>query len=278
MRIQSFFKEYNFHPKKRWGQNFLIDENIRRNIIKAADLENNDTVVEIGPGFGALTEDLVKRVKRVIAVEKDNQLTKFLKERFKKFSNLEIVNEDILKFKFALENRCKVIGNLPYYITTPIIFHLFEQKKAIDFILITVQKELGERIIAKPATKDYGILSVKARFFSKPKVVFNISAKSFFPVPKVDSCLLKLDIYEKRRCVEDERLFFKIIEAGFSQRRKTILNCISDNLFLDKNLLKKMLKRADMDCRRRGETFSLKEFVNLSKKIKEDLCSSGKKI
>ncbi len=265
----------------------MIDENIKRKIIKAADLQKDDTIIEIGPGFGVLTEDFLKETKRVIAVEKDRRLVEVLRERFKNFSNSEIINADILKLdlgrvhpvksakggispKAKLFNRVKVIGNLPYYITTPIIFHLFEQREAIDFILITVQKEVGERLIAKPNSKEYGILSAKVKFFSEPKIVFDISAKCFFPVPKVDSCLVKLNIYkEKKYSVQDEETFFKIIEAAFSQRRKTILNCLTSNFSLSKDLGKELLRDTNIDFKRRGETLSLEEFIELSKNFAE---------
>ncbi len=274
MNLRALFKKYDFRPKKRWGQNFLIDENIKRKIIKAADLQKDDTVIEIGSGFGVLTEDFLKETKRVIAVEKDRRLAEVLRERFKDFSNLEIVNADILQIDFRnlkLSKKTKVIGNLPYYITTPIIFHLFERREIIDFILITVQKEVGERLTANPGNKDYGILSVKTKFFSQPKIIFNIPAKCFFPVPNVHSCLVKLDIYkEKKYSVQDEKSFFKIIEAAFSQRRKTILNCLVSNFSLSKSLGKELLRDAGIDFKRRGETLSLEEFVGLNKSIERD--------
>ena len=273
MNLQALFEKHNFHPKKHWGQNFLIDENIRHKIIKAADLQRDDTIIEIGPGFGVLSEGILKKAKRVIAIEKDKRLVEILKDRFGDFPNLEIINKDILKVDFRdlkLAKETKVIGNLPYYITTPIIFHLFKQKGVIDFILITVQKEVGERLTAKPGNKNYGILSVKAKFFSQPRVVFKISAKSFFPVPKVDSCLVKLDIYkEKKYSVQDEEAFFEIIEAAFSQRRKTIVNCLTSNFSLSKDLGKKLLRDTNIDFKRRGETLTLEEFIKLSKNFAE---------
>jgi len=273
MNLQALFEKHNFHPKKRWGQNFLIDENIRRKIIKAADLQRDDTIIEIGPGFGVLSEEILKKAKRVIAIEKDKRLVEILKDRFGDFPNLEIINKDILKVDFRdlkLAKETKVIGNLPYYITTPIIFHLFKQKGVVDFILITVQKEVGERLTAKPGNKNYSILSVKAKFFSQPRVVFKISAKSFFPVPKVDSCLARLDVYkEKKYFVQDREVFFKIIEAAFSQRRKTILNCLTSNFSLSKDLGKKLLRDTNVDFKRRGETLTLEEFIKLSKNFAE---------
>ncbi|OQX54693.1 MAG: hypothetical protein B5M48_00185 [Candidatus Omnitrophica bacterium 4484_213] len=273
MNLQALFEKHNFHPKKRWGQNFLIDENIRRKIIKAADLQRDDTIIEIGPGFGVLSEEILKKAKRVIAIEKDKRLVEILKDRFGDFPNLEIINKDILKVDFRdlkLAKETKVIGNLPYYITTPIIFHLFKQKGVVDFILITVQKEVGERLTAKPGNKNYSILSVKAKFFSQPRVVFKISAKSFFPVPKVDSCLARLDVYkEKKYFVQDGEVFFKIIEAAFSQRRKTILNCLTSNFSLSKDLGKKLLRDTNVDFKRRGETLTLEEFIKLSKNFAE---------
>ncbi len=248
----------------------MVDGNIKRKIIKAADLQKDDVVVEVGAGFGVLTEEILKKVKRVIAIEKDRQLVEILEERFRDFPNLEIVNKDILKFDFIGVDKCKVIGNLPYYITTPIIFHLFKRKEIIDFILITVQKEVGERSVAEPGGKDYGILSVKTKFFSEPRKIFNISAKSFFPIPKVDSCLVKLDIYKKKKySVQNESLLFGVIEAAFSQRRKTILNCLTDSFPLNKNLIKKILAESNIDFNQRGETLSLEEFIKLNKNVEE---------
>jgi len=252
----------------------LVDDEVKERIINSAELSSEDIVVEIGGGGGVLTEELAKRSKKVVTIEKDRELVKILKEKLRDFSNLEILEKDILKVRFKdikdieRAEELKVIGNLPYYISTPIIFHLFEQRERIKFILICVQKELGERLVAQPGSKNYGILSIKARFFSHPRIVFDIPRRCFFPVPQVDSCLLRLDILKEKRYAIEEDVLFRTVEVCFAQRRKTILNNLVQGFSMDKGLLKRVLKEAGIDYRERPEAVSIEKFILLANRLR----------
>ncbi len=253
---------------KKWGQNFLIDKNIKDKIIGKAAIEKNDFVLEIGPGAGALTEDLAGLAGKLIAVEKDRGLVKILKEMLAPCKNTTIIEGDILTFdlgKLGAKN-IKVIGNLPYYITSPVIMHLLKFRECIDSILITVQKEVAGRITAKPATKDYSSLTLAIQFYAAASIEMPIARGAFFPRPDVDSSLIRLNILKKRAVsVANEELLFKIIRLSFNQRRKTILNALG--VELDKTVLANAFTAAGIDPSRRGETLSLNEFAKLTNTI-----------
>ena len=255
-------------PIKRLGQNFLRDENILQRIADAAHLSGEDTVLEIGAGSGNLTRHLAEKAGFVYAVEKDRRLCKAAEENLKGFKNVEIICGDILKIDVGAGLKpapTKVVGNLPYYITTPIIFKLLEHKENISDIIIMVQKEVAERIVAKPGGKDYGILTCSVQFYTEPKVLFKISKGSFYPRPKVDSVLLEMKILKKPAVnVKDEQKFFEIIKAAFGQRRKTLLNSLCNRLHLEKEAVEDILRKAGIEPQRRAETLDLDEFAKIS--------------
>jgi 16S rRNA (adenine1518-N6/adenine1519-N6)-dimethyltransferase len=256
----------NIRPSKKLGQSFLIDDNIRKKIIQAIILCKEDTVVEIGPGLGALTEDLCKAAGNVIAIEKDKRLYNFLKENLC-FDNLALKNIDALKYDFKLtHSKVKVIGNLPYYISSQILNLLIENREFVDSAYITVQREFANRIIATPCTKDYGSLSCYVQFYAEPRILFTIKKNAFYPAPKVDSCFLKIDIRKQGLFLTDREKLFKIIRTAFGKRRKTILNSLcSDKGLGPKEKVLEKLEEAGILPDRRPETISLPEFVKLAK-------------
>lgn len=274
--LKVFFSSHQFYPRKKLGQNFLVDQNIQQKIIQNCQIKADDFVLEIGAGLGALTKDLAASCHELVAVEKDKRFVPILKEKLSNFSNLKILEEDVLKiklrkvFKNLFRHKIKVVGNLPYYITTPIIFHLLEQKDVIDCIFITIQKEVGGRILAHPGGKDYGRLSLGVQYLTSPKLLFNIPKGAFYPKPKVDSCFLKLAVKENLRPpVADLELFFKLIEYSFNQRRKIILNSLADkkSIFLKKEELEEVLKKAQISPTCRPETLSIEDFARLANTI-----------
>ncbi len=278
MNIKETLEKYQVCPRRSLGQNFLTDPNIARKIGGIADLTKKDTVIEIGPGLGALTEILAEKAGKVIAVEIDKGLVRFLTDNLGSCKNLKIVSGDILKFEIreltgSNRGKVKIVGNLPYSITTPIIVHLLNQKKRIESILVTVQKEVAERLLAIPATKARGAISCLVQFYTKPAAVGRIKASCFYPRPKIDSTILKLQVLEKPVLdIGDEKVFFKIIRASFEKRRKTILNALSGSSSrnLNKEGLSQALGRAKINPRRRGETLSLKEFADVCEAIKHN--------
>jgi len=271
-QIKEIIKDNNFRINKSFGQNFLIDKNIRDKMVALCRIEKDDTVLEIGPGLGALTEAILPLSKRLIAVEKDKGLSGFLESALTAESNFEIISKDILKYDITevCRKKIKVIGNLPYYITTPVIFFLLKHREYIDSIYITVQKEVAERIVAKPSTKDYGLLSCSIQYYCQPKIYLNISKSCFFPCPQVDSAFLKLRIRKEPLVkTRDEDLLFKVIRSAFGQRRKTLFNALSKSpiLRLEKVKLKKALDLSGLDPKVRGERLSIKEFRDLTEAL-----------
>ena len=250
--------------KKYLGQNFLFDPSILRKIIDAAQIKPEDTVVEIGAGYGNLTILLSEVSQKVIAIEFDNDIFNELLEKTRFIRNIEAVNCDALSFRYEELERFKVVANIPYYITTPIIFKLLESRKNLESITLTIQKEVAERIVAKPGRKDYGSLSLSVQFYTEPEIKFIIPAGAFRPVPKVDSAVVHMKMLKMPRItVPDERLFFKIVKTGFSQRRKTILNALK---VLDADV-KEVLESAGIEITRRAETLSMKDFGRLSEEF-----------
>lgn len=291
---KEFLREHGIRIKKRLGQNFLIDEGILNRIVEVANLNKKDIVIEIGPGMGTLTKKLAAKVKKVLAIEIDENLVKLLKETLKSYSNVEIIQADILKINLKrlvtqlssypviqlkeqanrqtgkLANKVKVVANLPYYITTPIIIHLLKTRKNLSNIVIMVQKEVGRRMVARPRTKDYGALSLLVQYYTKPQITVKVPRNAFLPEPEVDSCVVNLDVREKPAVeVKDEELFFRVVRAAFEQRRKTLKNALSQtrDLKLSKEKVLEILEKADIKPLRRGETLSLEEFARLSNLI-----------
>jgi len=257
-------------PIKCMGQNFLQDERALRRIVDAAGISGDDIALEIGTGTGNLTKYLCQNAKFVYSVEKDARLCKIAGENLREFENVKIINDDILRVIASLTafarndvgGRLKIIGNLPYYITTPIIFKLLEYREYIKDITIMVQKEVAERIAAKPGGKDYGILSCSVQFYTKPEILFNVSKSVFRPQPKVDSSVLRLKILQQPPVsVKDEKLFFKIIKAAFGKRRKMLRSSLAGIIAKDK--LADILAKSGIDERCRAETLSLAEFAKI---------------
>ncbi len=246
--------------KKSLGQNFLFDPAFLSHIVDAAQVTDEDTVVEIGPGPGRMTELLAQRAKKVIAIELDAGLYSRLKTEFAGYFNLELINMDVLDYPFELLDTFKVVANIPYYITTPIIFRLLEARTKLRSMTLTIQKEVAERIVAHPGSKDYGVLSLSVQYYTKPAMRFIIPKEAFRPTPKVDSAVIRMDMREKPPVtVKDEKTLFRIIRAAFSQRRKTLSNSLKP-LIPD---CKELLLKADIDPVRRAETISIEDFARL---------------
>ena len=276
-------QRYGFKFTKSLGQNFLINESILDEIVESANISDDDIVLEIGTGIGTLTSKLCERAKKVIAVEIDKNLLPILQETLSDFDNITIINKDILKIdineeltNLGINQKIKVVANLPYYITTPIIMKILEEKVNVDCMVLMLQKEVANRINATTSTKDYGSLSIAVQYYCDTDIVCKVPKNSFIPEPNVDSLVIKLSVNEKRKVdIEDEDLFFKIVRGSFSKRRKTILNSLAgyENL-VDKEKIEKILEKANIDTKRRGETLSIYEFAILTKAYKDYLQNS----
>jgi len=255
-------------PKKGLGQNFLFDKNIQRKLVASYNLKAGDCVLEIGAGYGQLTKLIAHDAAFVYALEIDPELCKTLRDNIKGFTNIKIINQDILRFNLKryfgrFKNKIKVVGNIPYYITTPIIEHLLKYRHKIESVFITVQKEFAKRIVANAGSKEYGSLSCFVQYHSIPKILFFIKKNSFSPRPKVDSCLLQLKIRGVPAViVKDEKLFFKVIRASFNKRRKTLRNSLDDIVPFQK--LHGFFKKYDIDVNIRPEDLTLKDFAHLA--------------
>ncbi|WXR63100.1 16S rRNA (adenine(1518)-N(6)/adenine(1519)-N(6))-dimethyltransferase RsmA [Peptostreptococcaceae bacterium AGR-M142] len=268
--------KHGFKFSKSLGQNFLIDNNILNKIVDSALIEEDDYVIEVGPGIGTLTREIAKRAKKVIAVEIDKTLIPILEETLADFDNASVVNEDILKLdikKLIDEEfegkRVKLVANLPYYVTTPIIMRFLEEEIPLKNMVVMIQKEVGERIESKPNKKTYGALSVGVQFYSSVDIIGIVPKTVFIPQPKVDSIVIRLNIYEQLPYkVSDRKKFFKIVRGAFAQRRKTLLNTLSSSLSISKDEIKELVKD-EIDLKRRGETLSIEEFVKLYELIYE---------
>ncbi len=267
-------QKYQFNFQKKFGQNFLIDTRILEEIIAASGVGKDDFVLEIGPGIGTMTQYLCEAAREVVAVEIDNNLIPILKDTLGAYHNVEVLNEDILKVdinRLAQEKNggrpIKVVANLPYYITTPIIMGLFESHVPIDSITIMVQKEVADRMQVGPGTKDYGALSLAVQYYAKPEIVVNVPPSCFMPQPKVGSAVIRLTRHEKPPVdVKDEKLMFQIIRASFNQRRKTLANGLSNfpQLQLDKQQVTDCITALGVPATIRGEALSLEQFAQLS--------------
>ena len=271
--------KHGFKFSKSLGQNFLIDDNVIDKIIDGARVKEGDKVIEVGPGIGTLTREMAKRAEKVVAVEIDKNLIPILKETLADFDNTEVVNEDILKVdinKLVDEKLSggpvKLIANLPYYITTPIVMKFLEEDIPVTDIVVMVQKEVADRMNAVPSTKDYGALSVAVQYYCDTEIVAKAPRHMFIPQPKVDSTVIGLHIREEKKYKADnEQLFFKTVKAAFGQRRKTLLNSLSSMGVLDKAKIKEVLAEAGIDEKRRGETLSIEEFSHLSNIINKNI-------
>ena len=274
--IKDIFKASGQQPFRGLGQNFLISQGVLRKIIESAGLSSNDTVLEIGPGLGSLTQELAKRVKRVVAVEKDRRMADFLEKNLKHFKNLEIIEGDILKIKnlkatlrgvrFASSKikNYKVVANLPYYITSPVIRKFLESENQPKIMVLMVQKEVGQRIVARPPKMN--LLTVAVQFYAKAKIIDYVSKNCFWPRPKVDSAILRIaPLIKTNRKLINADIFFKVVKAGFSQPRKQLANNLAKKLKLDKEATKNWLLENKINPGQRPETLSINNWLELVK-------------
>ena len=277
----AILQKYNFNFQKKFGQNFLINTNILEDIIEAAQITKEDFVLEIGPGIGTMTQYLCESAREVVAVEIDKNLIPILQDTLSVYDNVEVINDDILKvdIKTLAEERnggrpIKVVANLPYYITTPIIMGLFESHVPIDSITIMVQKEVADRMQEGPGSKEYGALSLAVQYYANPKIVVNVPPSCFMPQPKVGSAVIRLTRHEQPPVkVEDEKLLFQIIRASFNQRRKTLANGLNNfpELHLSKEVIQQCIEELGVPLTIRGEALSLEQFAQLSNIIRKYL-------
>ena len=271
---KDIMKRFNIKASKKYGQNFIIDEMAIEAILKFANIGDKDRILEIGPGLGTLTRYLCEKSSQVTAVEIDRQIIEALRVNMSCYSNFVLINEDFLRLDLGTvfkggDGKYKVVANLPYYITSPIISKLLDEKEHIDSITLMVQKEVAQRIAAEPGGKDFGILSVAIQYHSVPEIIAVVPASSFLPKPEVDSAIIHLKIREKPAVITtDEKLFFRVVRASFAQRRKTLLNSLTgSDLKIDKSELDRILSRCKIDSKRRAETLSLSQFASLTNEI-----------
>ena len=259
-------------PKKRLGQHFLVDEAIARSIIQAATLGEQDTVVEIGPGRGVLTFPMAALAHRVVAIELDRELVEFLRKCAVDYANVTVVHDDVLRYDFRAlagrdTSRLKVVANLPYNISAPVLLRLLDARDLFSYLLLMFQQEVAERVVARPGTKQYGVLSVFTQLFTAPRIILRVSPNAFYPPPKVMSAVVRFDILQETAIpVRDMEAFRLVVRAGFGQRRKTILNALYGGPCREgsKERLKVLLQKSGIDHRRRGETLDLPEFERLA--------------
>ena len=261
-------------PKKSLSQNFLVNLGAAQRIVDSLNLSPDDAVLEIGAGKGVLTQFLIEKAKKVYAVELDKSLCEVLKQQFSHQKNLEIINQDILQLdlKKVLPSspKIKIIGNLPYQITSPILDWLIEYKELISQAVLMVQKEVAIRMSASPGGKDFSPLSIFVQVYTKPKILFTLKPGSFNPPPKVESTVIALDfLAESRINAENEKLFFQIVKASFSTRRKTILNCLSSRLKLSKGMVENILAELKINPQSRAETLEISQYLKLTQELKK---------
>lgn len=267
-------QKYNFNFQKKYGQNFLIDTRVLEKIINAADITKEDFVLEIGPGIGTMTQYLCEHAGKVVAVEIDRNLIPILEDTLSAYKNVEIIQQDILKMNInqLVDERnqgkpIKVVANLPYYITTPIIMGLFESRVPIDSVTIMVQKEVAERMQVGPGTKEYGALSLAVQYYAQPEIVANVPPNCFMPRPKVGSAVIRLTRHREAPVqVKDEKQMFALIRASFNQRRKTLVNGLNNapDITHSKEEIVLALEKMELSANVRGETLSLEQFAKLS--------------
>ena len=263
-------RAFDLHASRRLGQNFLISPGVVRAVVEAAEIENGDRVLEIGPGIGTLTQGLLEAGAEVTAVELDKKLPAVLAETLRGYEHLKVVQGDILKTDIPAlmgDQPFKVAANLPYYITTPILLSFLEQSLPITHIVTMVQKEVAERMTARPGGKDYGALSVAVQYHTEPEIVLDVPPSCFFPAPEVDSAVIACTVRQTPAvAVQDEKLFFRVVKASFGQRRKTLSNALKP-LGFSKAQIEDALLGVGIDSTRRGETLSLEEFAAIANKL-----------
>ena len=271
--IKNIIRKYGFQFSKSLGQNFIINKSICPRMAKECVLSSDVGVIEIGPGIGTLTLELAKLAKKVVAIELDKRLIPILNETTAGFDNIKIINGDVLKTdlnalikeEFAAFKTINICANLPYYITSQVIMHLLEGDFGIDSIVVMVQKEAAERICAKPGTRESGAISLAVRYYSEPKILFNVSKDSFMPAPNVDSSVIKIDVNKNKHSdIKDKEMFFKVVKVAFGKRRKTILNALSLGLDLPKEDVKLKLSEANIAENLRAEQLTFEDFISLA--------------
>lgn len=272
-------KRYGITANKKLGQNFLIDENVIDTIANASEISSDNLVIEIGPGLGTLTDKLLQKAGKVIAIELDERMIAILKDRFFMYDNFEVINEDVLKVdlnKLIKENKeqfglksAKIVANLPYYITTPIIMKLLEERLDIESITVMIQKEVADRLTAIPGEKNSGAITYTVYYYATSEEVLTVPNNSFIPEPEVESEVIKLNLRKEPVIkVTDEKKFFSLIKAAFMQRRKTLLNAIGNSgLNTTKEQMEQILKELDIDTRIRGEALTIDQFAKISEKL-----------
>ena len=273
--VREIERTFNFGFSKGLGQNFLLDSTVLDQIADAAEI--TDGVLEIGPGFGVLTKRLSQSADKVVTVEIDSRLIPVLNFTLSDCDNVKIIEGDILKMdtKTLIERefggqRISIAANLPYYITTPILTSIIEAKLPVKNIVVMVQKEVAQRIVAKPGKKDYGAITVLCGYYTNPRIVCTVPAASFYPAPKVDSAVLCMEVLDKPAVsVKDERLFFKVVKSAFLHRRKTLLNCLAGDFGIEKTALSAMLKNLGIEPLVRGEKLGISEFAKIADEILE---------
>lgn len=273
VKTAELVKKYNFKFTKSLGQNFLVDQSVPRDIVDGADVGPDDLVIEIGPGVGTLTAQLLKIAKRVVAIELDDTLIPILTEELGGYPNFNLIHNDALKVDFdeviGDEQSVKLVANLPYYVTTPIIVKLLKEKHKFKSLTIMIQKEVAERMNAEPGNKDYGALTLLVQYYCNTKIVRKVPPTCFIPRPKVDSIVIRLDkLDEPKVKVDNEKLFFDIIRNSFNMRRKTLWNGVK-SIGPAKEKLEAAFEKAGVDPKRRGETLTIQEFATLSNCINE---------
>ena len=275
VKTAELVKKYNFKFTKSLGQNFLVDQSVPRDIVDGADVGPEDLVIEIGPGVGTLTAQILKIAKRVVAIELDDTLIPILTEELGGYPNFSLIHNDALKVNFdeiiGDEQSVKLVANLPYYVTTPIIVKLLKEKHKFKSLTIMIQKEVAERMNAEPGNKDYGALTLLVQYYCNTKIVRKVPPACFIPRPKVDSIVIRLDkLDEPKVKVDNEKLFFDIIRNSFNMRRKTLWNGVK-SIGPAKERLEEAFEKAGVDPKRRGETLSIQEFATLANCINEIL-------
>ena len=279
-KTREILNKYGLTAKKKFGQNFLIDDNILDEISTSACINDDELIIEIGPGLGNLTSYLLKKSRYVLLVEIDNNMIEILNDRFKENTNYSLINEDILKvdldekiskieeeLSFSFK-KVKVVANLPYYITTPILFKLLQDSKRVDEIVVMVQKEVADRMVASPKSKDYGILSVMIKYLADAEIIIKVPKEAFIPSPNVTSSVIKLVKNKKYEC-DDEKKLFELIHHAFAQRRKKMINSLESSKFLnlDKKRIKDAFNKVNLNENVRAEELSIEEFILLSKEF-----------
>lgn len=279
-KTDNILNMYGLKAKKRFGQNFLIDESIIDRIVEESNINKDDVVIEIGPGLGNLTEKLIEKARIVLAFEIDEDMVKVLNGRFKEVPNFILVNQDILKVdlkEVLIKNNIqvkniKIVANLPYYITTPIMFKIFEEASYIDSMTIMVQKEVADRIVASPKSKNYGVLTVNTKYYGEAIKLFDVPNTSFVPAPNVTSSIVKIDICN-HYAVQNEKIFFKLVKASFAQRRKKLINSLenSNGFELPKTKLKEILMKNGLEENSRAEEIDIDTYVDVANMIYKEI-------